>query len=219
MSTSHSNTNNNVAIDVTDYVEAIKPHTNLQFTDEKQQARFELGVSMMIYKWDALDVAVENQWGGVDSAEKRDWITSIIVDLFKDNKIVDVQLIEETLFYAMVDEFETQIEDDSALPISMGIIGIWRQCAAHDYSIVEQLYLQWKNKQENRQQNINSRRVQVGNDPLNPDVSDEEEEEEQNDYDDMDIDEPPSLVQPKPDMPIVDDDGFELVQKKGKRRN
>ena len=55
-------------------VEAPTEAKNLQFEDEKQQARFELGVSMMVYKWEALEVAVANSWGGPSSAEKRDWI-------------------------------------------------------------------------------------------------------------------------------------------------
>ena len=93
-----------------DCVEAPQGANNLLFKDEKQQARFELGVSMMIYKWDALDVAVENQWGGPDSAEKRDWITAIIVDLFKTEKVVETILIEETLLYAMVDVYKSQVK-------------------------------------------------------------------------------------------------------------
>jgi len=115
-------------IDIEACCEVVHPNTNLFFSDEKQQANFELGVSMMVYKWDALDVAVSNRWGGPDSEEKRDWITTVILDLFRNNKVVDIQSIEGTLLYAMMDEFETHIEDDSALPIAAGIIEIWKQC-------------------------------------------------------------------------------------------
>lgn len=99
-------------------VEAPTEAKNLQFEDEKQQARFELGVSMMVYKWEALEVAVANSWGGPSSAEKRDWITAIVVDLFKSEKIVDAATIEETLLYAMIDEFDTNVEDESTVPIA-----------------------------------------------------------------------------------------------------
>lgn len=200
--------------DPSDFVEALPNKPNLLFPDEKQQARFELGVSMMVYKWDALDIAVANQWGGLDSAEKRDWITAIIIDLFKDGKIVDVQLIEETLMYAMFDEFETNVEDESALPIAAGIIQIYRQCDAGDYSTVESLYLDW-------QANANKeppKKVVV------EDSSDEDENVEENEgvYEEdvaMQLD-GMQLVDTTEDIdePIVDEDGFELVQKKGKRR-
>lgn len=137
-------------IDETAFVQAEQGKTNLMFSDEKQQARFELGVSMVIYKWDALDVAVENSWGGPDSAEKRDWITGIVVDLFKNEKVVDAALIEETLLYAMIDEFETNVEDDSALPIAVEVINIYNDCFNLNYNKVEKLYLEWQEKQRTK---------------------------------------------------------------------
>lgn len=196
-------------------VEAPQGANNLLFKDEKQQARFELGVSMMIYKWDALDVAVENQWGGPDSAEKRDWITAIIVDLFKTEKVVETILIEETLLYAMVDEFDTNVEDDSAVFIANGIIELYKQCQALDYSTVESLYLAWQEKQKNKS---DKRVVQVKDDPLNPDVSDSEDEEDYDEEESQDVDMDVDEQQQTNPEPIIDEDGFEVVQKKGRRR-
>lgn len=196
-------------------VEAPQGANNLLFKDEKQQARFELGVSMMIYKWDALDVAVENQWGGPDSAEKRDWITAIIVDLFKTEKVVETILIEETLLYAMVDEFDTNVEDDSAVFIANGIIELYKQCQALDYSTVESLYLAWQEKQKNKSI---KRVVQVKDDPLNPDVSDSEDEEDYDEEESQDVDMDVDEQQQTNPEPIIDEDGFEVVQKKGRRR-
>ncbi|CUS20194.1 LAQU0S01e01112g1_1 [Lachancea quebecensis] len=202
-------------IDESAYVEASNGQACLAFKDEKQEARFELGVSMMVYKWDALSIAVENGWGGPESAEKRDWVTAVIVDLFKSEKIVDVTLIEETLLYAMADEFDTNVEDDSALPIAAGIVEIYKQCDAQDFSTVEKLYLEWTEKQKNKE---GKRIVQVEEDPLNPDASESEEEEEDVEFeieDSMAVDE----MTENNTEPVVDEDGFELVQKKGRRRN
>ncbi|CAI4654817.1 rRNA accumulation- protein [Saccharomyces cerevisiae] len=200
-------------IDETAFVQAEQGKTNLMFSDEKQQARFELGVSMVIYKWDALDVAVENSWGGPDSAEKRDWITGIVVDLFKNEKVVDAALIEETLLYAMIDEFETNVEDDSALPIAVEVINIYNDCFNLNYNKVENLYLEWQEKQRTKK----SKRV------VHIEGDDDEEDEDEEDYDDEDEDEEmdevvSDLVSSKPE-PIVDEDGFELVQPKGRRKH
>ena len=104
-------------IDPTDYVEV--ENGTLTFENPKQQAKFELGVCMAIYKWEELTTAVDNNWGGPKSSEKRDWISGIVIDLFSESKIVDIQLIEETLLYAMVDEFDTQIDNDSALKLDI----------------------------------------------------------------------------------------------------
>ncbi|SCU90425.1 LAME_0E08504g1_1 [Lachancea meyersii CBS 8951] len=207
-------------IDQWAYVEAEKDKANLAFEDEKQMARFELGVSVAVYKWEPLELAVQNGWGGPESAEKRDWVSAIVVDLFKNGKIVEVALIEETLLYAMMDEFETNVDDESALPIAALILDIYKQCQAEDYSTVEKLYLEWKEKQERVEV---KRNIQIGNDPWNPDVSDSENDDEEEDQNDVEAS-VPSLVQDTDvDMdaenvePVVDEDGFELVQKKGRK--
>ncbi|CEP61657.1 Tsr2p LALA0_S03e07844g [Lachancea lanzarotensis] len=209
-------------VDELAYVEAEKGKASLEFEDEKQMARFELGVSMAVYKWEALDLAVQNSWGGPESAEKRDWVSAIIVDLFKDGKIVDVSLIEETLLYAMMDEFETNCDDDSALPIAALVIDLYKQCQQLEFSTVDSLYAQWKERQETRQ---STKDIQIGGDPWNPDVSECEDESDAEDGEqqppamvkDMDVDVDVDMEAEDTPEPVVDEDGFELVQKKGRK--
>lgn len=200
-------------IDPTDFIEAEEGAKSLRFGDDKQQAKFELGVCMSIYKWDELNTAVTNSWGGPNSAEKRDWMSGIVIELF-DEKIVDVQLIEETLLYAMVDEFDTEVDNDSALIIADMIVKIYRDVYLRKYDTVDQLYSKWQQKQQSSQGV--QEKIVINEDPNNPDVSDSEDEDDEEEApllvtneDAMDVDEPPA--------PIVDDDGFELVQKKGRR--
>ncbi|CUM47120.1 uncharacterized protein AC631_03505 [Debaryomyces fabryi] len=199
-------------IDPTDFIEAEEGVNSLRFEDEKQQAKFELGVCMCVYKWDELNTAVTNSWGGPNSADKRDWISGIVIDLFNE-RIVDVQLIEETLLYAMVDEFDTEVDNESALVIADMIVKMYREVYIKKYDVIDELYLKWQQKQLSGQGQ--QEKVVINEDPNNPDVSDSEDEDE---------DEQPALVQPndsmdldEPQAPIVDDDGFELVQKKGRK--
>ncbi|EGW34759.1 uncharacterized protein SPAPADRAFT_53174 [Spathaspora passalidarum NRRL Y-27907] len=203
------------SIDPTDYIEV--EHGSLRFSDEKQQGKFELGVCMAVYKWEELATAVENSWGGPKSNEKRDWISGIVIELF-DEKAVDIQLIEETLLYAMVDEFDTEVDNDSALEIAALIMKFYKDVTVHNYTDIDQLYNRWQEKQNSGQHQ--SHKVTVESDPNNPDVSDSEEEEDEeehhegcnhdHEHDHMEIDEPAG--------PVVDEDGFELVQSKGRRR-
>ncbi|CAH6723298.1 pre-rRNA-processing protein Tsr2p [[Candida] jaroonii] len=190
-------------IDPTDYVES---DSVLRFSDTKLQAHFELGVCMAIYKWEELATAVDNSWGGPNSADKRDWISGIIIELFSESKIVDIQLIEETLLYAMVDEFDTEIDNDSALEIAALIMKFFKDVSVGKFDDIDALYGRWKERQANRVFN----RVQVISDPNNPSDDEDDEEEEvhshTHEHDEMNVDEP--------NEPVVDDDGFTLVQKR-----
>ncbi|ODV59905.1 Tsr2p ASCRUDRAFT_81779 [Ascoidea rubescens DSM 1968] len=202
-------------IDPTDYVEATTEQDSLIFADEKQQAKFELGVSMIIYSWNELDIAVENKWGGPNSEEKRDWVTAVVVDLFRE-KAVDNILIEDTLLYIMFDEFENQIENDSGLIITARILDIYRDCVNKEYKVVDKLYETWLKKQEERKEGKKKYKNVVINDDSSIEVEEEEEKEKETEENVMA--ENKSSLANKNEGPIVDDDGFELVQKKGKRR-
>lgn len=198
-------------IDPTDYVEAAEGVPSLRYGDDKQQAKFELGVCMAIYKWEELNTAVVNQWGGPNSNDKRDWISGIVIELFNE-KVVDIQLIEETLLYAMVDEFDTEIDNDSALEIGALVMKFYKDVGLKQYQQIDSFYEAWQAKQGVKS---NAPIIEVGEDPNNPDVSDSEDDDE-NEVNIVDDDDAMDVDQPK--APVVDDDGFELVQKKGRRR-
>lgn len=200
------------SIDPAEYVEAVDGNS-LKFGDEKQQARFELAVCMALARWEELTIAVDNLWGGPNSNEKRDWLAGVVIDLF-DEKVVDIQYIEETLLYAMVDEFDVQIDNDSALEIGALILKFYKSVVAHDYSPIEELYSRWQAKQENRQVN----KVQLTSDPNNP-SSDEDDEDEDDEMETHNHNHPQEDSMEIDNGPVVDDDGFTLVQnKKGSRR-
>lgn len=200
------------SIDPTDYVEVVEGVESLKFANAKQQAKFELGVCMAVYKWEELTTAVDNSWGGPKSADKRDWISGIVIDLF-DEKIVDIGLIEETLLYAMVDEFDTEIDNDSALEIAALVMKFYKEVAMGNASGIDALYARWQEKQSSRVVN----KVEVGADPNNPDADDSDDSDD--DEDDVpELEDDAMEIDDQPQGPVVDDDGFELVQKKGRRR-
>lgn len=198
-------------IDVTDFVEAGREKTSLQFEDEKQQATFELGVTISIHDWDALKTAVDNQWGGPDSSEKRDWISSVIIDLFANERAIDIAVIEETLLYAMADEFDTHVEDDSALITAKRVFDLYKECEKKEYGHIKEAYATWSANQAKK----TVKKVVVQEDPDNPDDSEDDDEDEVPELVDEDVHMEVDEVQKV--EPVVDDDGFELVQKKGRK--
>lgn len=50
--------------------------------EHPNKVAFQEGVTYIFKSWTALRLAVEQDWGGVDSAEKRDWMINLVVDYF-----------------------------------------------------------------------------------------------------------------------------------------
>lgn len=53
------------------------PHPN--------QVAFREGVDYLFHSWTALKLAVDGEWGGHDSAAKRDWFVDTVVDYFSES--------------------------------------------------------------------------------------------------------------------------------------
>lgn len=47
---------------------------------------FQEGVGYILKSWTALKLAVEQDWGGIESREKREWMIEVIVDIFNKRK-------------------------------------------------------------------------------------------------------------------------------------
>lgn len=182
------------------YLAARSPQTTLELSDEKAQANFELGVAMVLYKWDDLTTAVVNNWGGAGSADKRDWMTTIVVDAFKQNTDIDIIYIHEMLFNAMEDEFGAVIEDESTVVCAQQIVEIYKQCLNGDYSNVQRMYQRWLEKRPQNVQHVEN----------NSDSSDSEEIPELTDG--MDVDVEMDIDRPSRE-PGVDEDGFTVVRR------
>ncbi|KAK9479767.1 Pre-rRNA-processing protein TSR2-domain-containing protein [Lipomyces japonicus] len=115
-----------------------------ELTTSVQLSRFELGVCMLVYKWEALTVAVQNQWGGPDSADKRDWASGAVVALYEEQDEVDEEDIETRLLQIMEDEFDVNVEDDTAYDTAQKIVKVFEQCKKNDFSTVDELYKEYE---------------------------------------------------------------------------
>lgn len=183
---------------------------SLLFTEEKKQKVFELGTCMAVYSWSALETAVDNQWAGAESADIRDWMVAQVVDLF-DDSYIDAATIEKRLLDMMLDEYEVEVDDGSAAEVSSMVIEIYRQCADGDFKVVTEMYQKYEQKEEQKKKglvkpNVVKPQAQEGDD------DDDDEEWEDDDSEPTTFDNQPVENQ----GPIVDEDGFELVQSKKK---
>lgn len=188
----------------------------LPFPNDRQDANFELGVSMILHNWHTLSTAVDNSWGGPQSSEKRDWMAGAVIDEFINNKEIDIIYIHELLSGIMEDEFDSIIEDGSTINIATNIINCYKQCQENQFDLIKQAYAKWLEKQNNKKGKIE---VNVIDDPLNPDISSDEEDDGQDNDNAMDQDVDMMDTSEKTYVPpLVDDDGFTVVtNKKGRR--
>ncbi|KAF9008715.1 Pre-rRNA-processing protein TSR2-domain-containing protein [Cyathus striatus] len=170
---------------------------------------FARGVIARLSIWSTLQVAIQEGWGGPGGIAKRTWLASEVVDAFEESPLPDDQYIEELLLQVMADEFEAVLEDGSAESVAKDIITMWNQTKEGNADMVDKFE---KMSEKVRGKNV---AIQIESD------DNEWESEEDGDSDDVEEDAPqlmePQEAKPKSE-PVVDEDGFTLVQGKGKGR-
>ncbi|KAF9114581.1 hypothetical protein BGX27_010464 [Mortierella sp. AM989] len=188
-------------------------------TPHPNQVAFKEGVTYLFHSWMALKLAVDGEWGGQDSVEKRDWFIETVVDYFSQHgKNVDTFDLEDILLQIMNDEFSILLEDQSEQHIAKMLEQLFLECTHGKYDLVQTL------KQDSQKVSgafKASKSQKAGDEDDSSDDDEEEDGEEGADGEDMDVEmegESSSSSAPKKPEPIIDEDGFETVVKKGRRR-
>ncbi|CAK1359751.1 Pre-rRNA-processing protein TSR2 [Cercospora beticola] len=181
-------------------------------TVEQLQTAFDNSIWYLLSLWQPLHIAVQNAWGGPDSADKRDWFAGAVSDLLTTRPETDQEDLELFLLQIMGDEFECNVEDESEVVVAGDILKVRsRMMETRSLQAAVEVEQRWKSRG-----NMKTDKVVVQE--VNQDA---DEEEFEGFDDDEDMDEAPSLVsapkvpKEKP-IPEVDDDGFTKVS--GKKR-
>ena len=182
------------------------------------QAKFELGVAVSLFNWPALTLAVQNQWGGADSEGKREWFAGAVSDLFVTRPDTDLEDVETVLLQVMLDEFEINVDDDTALDVAKQIMRLRQATLKGDFSEVDALYNAWSAKKDKDRNDVSIfRRLDRGDDADDTDWDSDDDDEEDEDEDvEMNDIVPPSRPKAEKAVPEVDEDGFTKVV--GKRK-
>ncbi|GIZ38479.1 hypothetical protein CKM354_000189600 [Cercospora kikuchii] len=181
-------------------------------TVEQLQTAFDNSIWYLLSLWQPLHIAVQNAWGGPDSADKRDWFAGAVSDLLTTRPETDQEDLELFLLQIMGDEFECNVEDESEVVVAGDILKVRsRMMETRSLQAALEVEQRWKNRG-----NMKTDKVVVQE--VNQDA---DEEEFEGFDDDEDMEEAPALVsapkvpKEKP-IPEVDDDGFTKVS--GKKR-
>lgn len=162
--------------------------------------------------WPTLRLAIADSWGGPESAEKRTWLASVIVDSFvivEEKDEPDDIYLEEILLQIMSDEYDVLLEDGGAEPVAKDIVKLWTELKETGTSA---LVGEWEeNAEKSKGQKVRMEKTTDETGETEGEWTDEDE------GDSMDEDEAPQLVErrepKKSEEPEVDDDGFTMVKK------
>jgi pre-rRNA-processing protein TSR2 len=171
---------------------------------------FARGVIARLAYWSALRIAVDQGWGGPESAEKRMWFASVIVDAFEEqDPSPDDQYIEEMLLQMMEDEFTANLEDGSAEIVAKDVVRLWEDIHVGKQDLVVRF--------EQQAEKLKGKTLQVQEEMGSGSESEDDEDGEEDDSDEApqltDQGERSAKLEPQ-----IDEDGFTLVQGKGKGR-
>ncbi|KAK4154360.1 Pre-rRNA-processing protein TSR2-domain-containing protein [Chaetomidium leptoderma] len=221
------------------------------------QSTFEQGVALSLNLWPALTLAVQNNWGGPDSSDKRDWFAGAVVELFPDvsrltpaqlqsktttsttsssssqptqpsaataaaqngstssNAVVeepDQEDVETVLLQVMLDEFEVNVDDDSAFEVAEQVVRMRGECLRGKFDEVDALRRRWEGKKGGNNKVV-FKKVEDQDEDTDWDTDDDDEEEEE-DEGDVEMGDAPPPPRREREEPEVDADGFTTVSRK-----
>ena len=184
----------------------------------------DLAISLPLHLWPALTLAVREEWGGPDSATKRDWLGGAISELFSSRPDTDEQDVEDVLLQVLGDEFECQLEDESEVMVASQICRLRRQVLNGKLDELEGLQRRWEEAKSKGGEKGN---FQVVSNKVDGEDVDEEDSEEDDDEDeeggaqideDIEMEDAPALAPAKTKVePEVDEEGFTKVVGKKRR--
>lgn len=168
----------------------------------------DLAITLTLNNWPALSLAVQSNWGGPTSADKRDWLCGAISDMLRERPETDAEDLEEVLVQVMNDEFDVAVDDESAADAADMIMEFKVQTDRGEFSMVQEMWETYQKKSQNRSAAGQFQRVEAADDDQETDA--EEDDEEMGDA--------PTLVRAPRERaePEIDDDGFTKVV--GKKR-
>lgn len=184
-----------------------------QAPEDQRHNYFELAIALSLALWPALTLAVQNNWGGADSADKRDWLGGEILNLFDSDGETNGYDVECMLLQVMQDEFEVVIDDESAFDTADQIMKLKAQCLLGNFTEVLKLKERWEKKGANNA-SVASAFQMVDNGENDQDTDGSDSEDGGMDIDMTDA--PAPRVKEKVE-PEIDKDGFQTVVSKKKR--
>jgi len=190
----------------------IEPNsTRAEIPIAQLEEAFDHSIWYLLSLWPALNVACANDWGGPETADKKDWFAGAVSELLSSHPDTDQEDLEDFLLQVMTDEFDCNVEDGTEVEVAANIMGLRRRMRdERSLDAAREVKLRWTNRGQMK--------ANIRIETVNQDVDDDEGRLDEDEDEDM---EAPPLVQataPQPKAePEIDEDGFTKVVGKKKR--
>ncbi|XP_066395426.1 uncharacterized protein [Miscanthus floridulus] len=101
-------------------------------------------IGLLFGRWTALQLAVQNRWGGLDSQAKADRLASSVLSWFtraaaRGTGPLDQDELEGLLYDAMDESFNADIEDGSVEEVTKHLMIMYTCCLRQNYSYIDEL--------------------------------------------------------------------------------
>ncbi|KAL6897315.1 hypothetical protein ACP4OV_007011 [Aristida adscensionis] len=173
------------------------------------------GIGLVFGRWTALQMAVENQWGGRDSRAKADQLGESILSWFCHSKgphyyddLVDM------MYDTISESFNADFEDGSVEEVAEQLLIMHEECMQSNYSSIEKL------RNSHSQGNAVSQSRQIVGDNEDSDSSDDDDGDASMVDDEAAAPVEMAVDKPKPSKPVPDADGWTVIPpRRGRGKN
>ncbi|XP_043830293.1 pre-rRNA-processing protein TSR2 homolog [Dromiciops gliroides] len=191
---------------------------------EQAWTLFGAGVRAVLEAWPALQIAVENSFGGAHSRQKALWLGGVVEDYFIQNADLEQDEVEDFLADIMSTEFDTLVEDGSLPQVSQQLQTMFTYCRSGE----EPLLREFITKMGKKQMEVKATEVRAVDQTKDSDSDQEEridgEAEEMEVTDGMEVPAPPCGSQAGPSAATslasvgheATEDGWIVIQRKKK---
>ncbi|KAI4998748.1 pre-rRNA-processing protein TSR2-like [Hordeum vulgare subsp. vulgare] len=168
-------------------------------------AALQEGIGLVFGRWTALQMAVENGWGGRESRAKADRLAADVLSFFTGSKgPYYYDDLEEMMFDSISEFFNADFEDGSVGEVAEQVLIMHEECLQNNYSSIDKL----RNTRTQGAAVSQSRMMVTDDDDDSSDDDDNSSDDDDGDESSMSVDEP------KPPKPAPDADGWTVVPPK-----
>ncbi|KAM6475758.1 pre-rRNA-processing protein TSR2 homolog isoform 4-T6 [Liasis olivaceus] len=161
-------------------------------------------------RYEVLQIAVENGFGGAYSQEKAEWMVGAVEQYFESNADLEPEEMEDFLAELMNNEFNTIIEDGSLAQVSQQLCLFFRQGYQGDAAAMRDAIIQLAQKKQEARRAVAKSRL----------AAESSSEEEETEEEAMDCSAGSTMNGSQSNPSLLSDttteDGWTLVRKKKK---